>query len=363
VDRVPESPLGKGPQTVHAGPGAPCIPRSEAEPAPGLIDIVINGTYWAGAAAGALLTVPATSDLPVAVGWRVCFGLGVVLGVVVLLVRRNVPGRRLRLRQQASQGGVGSMIVVPAGELRDEGAERAPGERYADLIDSLTELAGALTRSESVRETLGSILALALRTIPGCHAASVTVLDGSGRPGTIIATDDATYELDRRQYELLDGPCLDAARRQVVNRWSLDEAEQRFPDFTRLAQEMGLRSYLSAGLTLAGRRLGALNLSSHDADGFSQLDEEMLSLITVPAAAAIVVADRYASARDLAAQLEQALKSRAVIDRAVGIIMAQSRCAADEAFATLSRASNNRNIKVRDLAADIVQRVADGGPG
>jgi MFS family permease len=57
----------------------------------GMIDIVINGTYWAGAAAGALISVPATSDLPVAVGWRVCFGLGVVLGLVILLVRRNVP--------------------------------------------------------------------------------------------------------------------------------------------------------------------------------------------------------------------------------------------------------------------------------
>ncbi len=57
----------------------------------GRIDIIINGTYWAGAAAGALLTVPATNDLPVAVGWRICFGFGVVLGLVVLLVRRNVP--------------------------------------------------------------------------------------------------------------------------------------------------------------------------------------------------------------------------------------------------------------------------------
>ena len=57
----------------------------------GRIDIIINGTYWAGAAVGALITVPATNDLPVAVGWRVCFGLGVVLGLVVLLVRRNVP--------------------------------------------------------------------------------------------------------------------------------------------------------------------------------------------------------------------------------------------------------------------------------
>ena len=57
----------------------------------GVIDIVINGTYWAGAAFGAVLTVPATNNLPVNVGWRVCFGLGFVLGLVVLLVRRNVP--------------------------------------------------------------------------------------------------------------------------------------------------------------------------------------------------------------------------------------------------------------------------------
>ncbi|HEY7176203.1 MAG TPA: MFS transporter [Micromonosporaceae bacterium] len=57
----------------------------------GRIDIVINGTYWLGAGVGALLTVPLTSGLPTGVGWRVAFGLGVVLGLVILLVRRNVP--------------------------------------------------------------------------------------------------------------------------------------------------------------------------------------------------------------------------------------------------------------------------------
>jgi MFS family permease len=57
----------------------------------GRIDIVINGTYWAGAAFGALITVPAAADLPVNIGWRLCFALGVVLGLVILLVRRNVP--------------------------------------------------------------------------------------------------------------------------------------------------------------------------------------------------------------------------------------------------------------------------------
>jgi GAF domain-containing protein len=219
-------------------------------------------------------------------------------------------------------------------------------------------LAQALTETESVRDTLQSILALALRFIPGCHAASVTVLDDQEQPSTIAATDDETYELDRRQYLLRDGPCIDAARRQQVSRWSLHDAEQRWPEFTQLAKVVGLRSYLSAGLGLAGRRLGALNLSSRDTDGFPQLDENLISLFTVPAVATIVVARRYLKARDLAAQLEQAMQSRAVIDHAVGIIMAESRCDADQAFATLRRASNNRNMKLRDLATEIVMHIS-----
>jgi uncharacterized protein YigA (DUF484 family) len=232
------------------------------------------------------------------------------------------------------------------------------GERYGDLVESLTVLARTLTETESVRETLQSILALALRFVSGCHGASITVLNDKEQPSTIAATDDKIYELDRRQYLLRDGPCMDAARRQQVNRWNRQNAEQRWPEFTSLAEEMGMRSYLSAGLGLAGRRLGALNLSSRDPDGFSQLDEDLIALFTVPATAAIVAVGRYVEARDLAAQFEQALQSRAVINRAIGIIMAESRCDAEQAFATLSRASNNRNMKLRDLATEIVTRVS-----
>lgn len=237
-----------------------------------------------------------------------------------------------------------------------------PGERYEELVGSLTELARTLTEDESVRDTLQSILALALRSIPACHAASVTVLDDKSQPSTYAATDDESHELDRRQYLLHDGPCLDAARHLQVNRWSLQEAEQRWPEFTILAKEVGLRSYLSAGLGLAGRRLGALNLFSRETDGFDRLDEGLIALLTAPAAAAIVVIDRYSQARDLAAQLEQALYSRAVIDHAIGIVMAESHCDAAQAFSALSRASNNRNMKLRDLATEIVTRVGGRPP-
>ena len=57
----------------------------------GRIDIIINGTYWAGAAAGALLSVAALHVFSPLLQWRVCFGLGFVLGLAILFVRRHVP--------------------------------------------------------------------------------------------------------------------------------------------------------------------------------------------------------------------------------------------------------------------------------
>ncbi len=57
----------------------------------GRIDILINGTYWAGAAAGALLSVAALHIFSPLLDWRVCFGLGVILGTAILIVRRHVP--------------------------------------------------------------------------------------------------------------------------------------------------------------------------------------------------------------------------------------------------------------------------------
>ncbi|MGH3125337.1 MAG: GAF and ANTAR domain-containing protein, partial [Streptosporangiaceae bacterium] len=230
-------------------------------------------------------------------------------------------------------------------------------------VEVFTVLSRTLAEDESVHGTLQSILALALKLVPGCSAASVTVLDERGQPSTIAATDEDTLELDRRQYLLNDGPCMDAARRQQVNRWRLLEAEQQWPDFTSLAKELGLRSYLAAGLGFGERHLGALNLSSRDTDGFSRLDEGLVALFIAPAAAAIVTMTRYGRARDLADQLNQAMRSRAVIDQALGIIMAESKIDAQRAFAVLSRASNNRRMKLRDLAAEIVARVTGQAPG
>jgi MFS family permease len=59
----------------------------------GRVDLIINGSYWLGAAAGALAAVALldTSLFAPDVGWRLAFGLGAILGVAILLVRRHVP--------------------------------------------------------------------------------------------------------------------------------------------------------------------------------------------------------------------------------------------------------------------------------
>lgn len=59
----------------------------------GRVDIIINGTFWLGAVGGALLSVVALDEelFPANIGWRLTFALGLVLGLVILLVRRTVP--------------------------------------------------------------------------------------------------------------------------------------------------------------------------------------------------------------------------------------------------------------------------------
>ena len=62
------------------------------------------------------------------------------------------------------------------------------------------------------------------------------------------------------------------------------------------------------------------------------------------------------------ARLQARLASMPVIEQAKGILMAQCGWTAEQAFGALRRASQRHNVKVRDLAVDIVARTGAAAP-
>lgn len=59
----------------------------------GWTDLAINGSYWIGTIIGAAATLVLLNPafLPHDVGWRLCFGLGAVLALAIIVVRRYIP--------------------------------------------------------------------------------------------------------------------------------------------------------------------------------------------------------------------------------------------------------------------------------
>src|SRR5436853_1286925 len=59
----------------------------------GRVDLIINGSYWIGAALGAAATIVLLDPrwLPVWLGWRFAFGIGATLGLIVIFFRRWIP--------------------------------------------------------------------------------------------------------------------------------------------------------------------------------------------------------------------------------------------------------------------------------
>ena len=59
----------------------------------GRVDLIINGSYWVGAALGAAATLVLLDPqrIPIWLGWRCAFGIGATLGLIIIFFRRWIP--------------------------------------------------------------------------------------------------------------------------------------------------------------------------------------------------------------------------------------------------------------------------------
>jgi MFS family permease len=121
----------------------------------GWADLAINGTFWLGAAAGSIATVALLDPrlIPLNLGWRLGFGIGAVIGLVVIFFRHAIPESP---RWLLTHGRRAEAERVVAEIERDIAGRSAP----------LPEPEGTITIRPDARVGFGTIVATLLRKYP-----------------------------------------------------------------------------------------------------------------------------------------------------------------------------------------------------
>jgi len=237
-------------------------------------------------------------------------------------------------------------------------ASAVPTPAALEALNS--DIGGVLESIEQVSDYLERVVHAVRRHVTGCDEVGVTILS-SGRPHTAAYTTVQTLEIDAVQYALDEGPCLDAARHRRENR--VDDLlvdDGRWPAFAHECREDGMRSLLALPLVSGSECVGAINLYGWAPNAFDAFDASLVRVAASRCADAVVAVSTLDGIRRLAGQLEQAMASRAVIEQAKGVIMAMRGVPEHEAFEVLRRTSQDRNVKVRELAHQIVVGVVGG---
>ncbi len=224
-----------------------------------------------------------------------------------------------------------------------------------DLAARMSEMARFLQQEDSLQSTLDGIVAAAVQVVPGADHAGVMEVTGRRRIETPSATGDVVRRVDQAQYESGQGPCLDATYRERTVRLSDMAGEERWPDFSRRALELGIRSMLSFQLYVAGATLGALNLYSRRTGAFDDESEHVGLLFAAHAAVAMAGAQRQQ-------HLTRAVSVRDVIGQAKGILMERYKITGDQAFQLLVRVSQDANVKLVDVAHHLARTGQLGEP-
>ncbi|HEX3294800.1 MAG TPA: MFS transporter [Solirubrobacterales bacterium] len=131
----------------------------------GRVDLAINGSYWVGAAIGAIgaIFLLDTSLFAADVGWRIAFAMGAILGLAILIVRRQVPESPRWLFIHGREEEAERIVDQIEAEVREESGRELPepGEsitiRQREAIP-FREIAGVAVRRYPRRAILGLAL-------------------------------------------------------------------------------------------------------------------------------------------------------------------------------------------------------------
>ena len=223
-------------------------------------------------------------------------------------------------------------------------AERSwgvPAPEVLTLVEDYLQAAAARTHAR-----LGDVAGVA-----------ITSAVAGGEPITAGASTPLAQEVDRLQYAIGHGPCLDALR---------GGGESYVPDlgrndrWGRYGPEAAARGALSClSVPVADGRSGVLGVVKVYSGRVDGLDPEQRAvgreLAHEVAGGMGLASTLVVTSLELDDRIE-AMDTRRTIDLATGLLMGRLGCSAEAAFDLLRRESQNRNVKVHDVAADLLAR-------
>lgn len=231
-------------------------------------------------------------------------------------------------------------------------------EGLADLSAVYRGLSGVLLSDETLQSALNLVTGLAAETVPGSAGAGVTITD-EGRLVTTAASDVAVEQADELQYEVDQGPCLDAMRQLRLVRVDDLARETRWPAWTPRAHAAGITSVLSVPLHLRGDVTGALKVYAAQAFRFGEREEHLLTMFAEQASVLLANVRSRDELQRANARLREVVRSRDLVSMAKGIIMVSRDLTEREAFAALVEEAHQANIPVREVARRILAPYAD----
>ncbi len=220
-----------------------------------------------------------------------------------------------------------------------------------ELEQELSEIARALFTSGSVKVALQMTVGLAVSAIDGCDAAGIFLVR-NGAVVTAASSDPIVIELDQLQFANNEGPCLDAVAHGGISYVEDLVHDSRWPHFGPAAAAAGIRSVLA--VRMSAQPISALNLYAHLPAAYGATDRAKGVVFATIAGLALDAAGERDDDDDRVANLQVALQTRELIGQAQGILMERERITSEQAFDVLRRASQHLNLKVREVAQNLV---------
>jgi PAS domain-containing protein len=245
-------------------------------------------------------------------------------------------------------------VLLERGRPAEATPDPAPGARLARTVVELTRLPLVST---SVVDLLTRVARLCQLAFVPPVAVSISV--GDPAAPDLLATDSLLAQaVDGAQVVAGEGPCALAwAEHKTV----VSEAIAADPRWPRLSARLTSHppdgpvvSAVAVPVTSGEVAMGALNLYGADHALVCPESVEAAEMLSATISAILHEAEAKSELERMSTQLQEALDSRATIDQAKGIVMAMEGCGPDEAFQRLVRISSHANVKLRDVAAQLV---------